>query len=129
MIKVVCGIIYKDEKIFICRRKPSKSLGGFWEFPGGKIEHDETHEGSLTRELMEELEMEVEIQEFYDSSKYNYDQFSIELIAYICTYKSWNQNLTDHDKFEWVDPDKLLDWKLAPADVPLAKKIKEGKRH
>jgi 8-oxo-dGTP diphosphatase len=46
MIKVVCGIIYKNDKIFICRRKPSKSLGGFREFPGGKIEQGESDEDS-----------------------------------------------------------------------------------
>ena len=68
MIKVVCGIIYKDEKKFICRRKPSKSLGGYWEFPCGKIEQYESHKDSLKRELMEELQMEVEIMEYYDSS-------------------------------------------------------------
>lgn len=126
MISVVCGIIFNNGKVFIARRKPSKSLGGYWEFPGGKIEQGENHKDSLKRELMEELKMEVEIMEYYDSSKYEYDNFTIELIAYICMYKTWNHNLTDHDRFEWVTPNELLNWKLAPADVPLAKKIKKA---
>ena len=63
MIKVVCGIIFKDQKIFICRRNPEASLGGYWEFPGGKIEEGEDHRESLKRELMEELLMDVEIEE------------------------------------------------------------------
>lgn len=51
LIKVVCGIIYQDNEIFICRRRPEKSLGGFWEFPGGKVEKGEECEISLLREL------------------------------------------------------------------------------
>ena len=123
MIKVVCGIIYKNDKIFICRRKPNKSLGGFWEFPGGKIEDGESNIDSLKRELMEELQMEVDVIEYLDSSKYDYESFSIELIAYKCNLGNWNLQLTDHDLYEWVTPNEILNWKLAPADIPIAKKI------
>lgn len=124
MIKVVCGIIYQNDKVFICRRKREKSLGGFWEFPGGKIEDGEKHEESLKRELIEELEMEVRVIEYFDSSIYNYENFSIELIAYKCDLIEWNNYLSDHDLFEWVSPIEITKWKLAPADVPLAKKLK-----
>lgn len=58
IIKVVCGIIFNNEKIFICRRNKEKSFAGFWEFPGGKIEVNESHQTALTRELLEELEIE-----------------------------------------------------------------------
>ena len=124
LIKVVCGIVYKNDKVFICRRKPSKHLGGFWEFPGGKIDKGESNEDSLKRELMEELQMEVDVIEYFDSSKYDYKNFSIELIAYNCNLRNWNVHLTDHDLYEWVTPDEILNWKFGPADIPLAKKIK-----
>ena len=123
MIKVVCGIIYKSDKIFICRRKPKKSLSGYWEFPGGKIESDEKIKDCLERELKEELNMTVKIFDYFESSKYNYDNFSIDLIAYKCSLISWNNELTDHDKFAWVHPDEILNYKLAAADIPLAKKL------
>jgi len=123
MIKVICGIIYKDDEIFICRRKSNKSLGGFWEFPGGKIEKGESHEDSLKRELMEELHMEVEVIEYYDSVKYDYGDFAIELIAYTCSFRNWNLSLTDHDLYEWVMPGETLNWKLSPADIPLVKRL------
>ena len=56
LIKVVCGIIYQDNEIFICRRRPEKSLGGFWEFPGGKVEKGEECEISKKSiELMERI--------------------------------------------------------------------------
>ena len=126
MLKVVCGIIYKDEKIFLCRRKMEKSLGGYWEFPGGKIEAGENAEDSLRRELREELDMEVEIERYFATSKYDYPTFFIELIAYICHFKDTPIRLTDHDEYAWVNPQELLDWKLSPADVPLAEKVVEG---
>ncbi|WP_020534799.1 (deoxy)nucleoside triphosphate pyrophosphohydrolase [Lewinella cohaerens] len=119
MIKVVCGIIYKDDKIFLCRRKPEKSLGGYWEFPGGKVEVDEHPEAALQRELYEELAMEVQIDRYFGTSRYDYPDFSIELIAYVCTLKSSNFTLTDHDAYEWVPLGELLEWKLSPADVRL----------
>jgi 8-oxo-dGTP diphosphatase len=66
MIRVICGIIYKDHKILLTRRKKTKSLGGFWEFPGGKVEEGESDKDALERELKEELNIEV----------YNIDFFS-----------------------------------------------------
>lgn len=119
MIKVVCGIIYSDDKVFICRRKPDKSLGGYWEFPGGKVEVNEHPEAALQRELHEELAMEVQIDRYFGTSRYDYPDFSIELIAYCCRLKRSSFTLTDHDAYEWVPPGELLKWKLSPADVVL----------
>ena len=98
MIRVVCGIIKKDNKIFICRRKVEKALGGYWEFPVGKVELNESHEDSLERELREELDMEVNVGAFFKSVEHDYDDFSIELIAYFCEFKSCNYNLTVKSK-------------------------------
>lgn len=128
-IKVVCGIIYNDDKVLICRRKPEKSLGGYWEFPGGKIEENESDEESLIRELKEELDMEVNIESFFNSSEHSYENFTIELIAYKCSFVSSNFKLTDHDKYEWIEPNKLLDWKLAPADIPIAEELITNKNN
>jgi 8-oxo-dGTP diphosphatase len=122
-IKVVCGIIYQDGKVFICRRRPGKHLEGYWEFPGGKIEPNEDGKDSLARELKEELDMEVQIRDYFATSNYSYESLTIELIAYHCDLVRYSSKLTDHDKFEWISPGDLLKWKLAPADIPLAKKL------
>ncbi|MCT4214991.1 (deoxy)nucleoside triphosphate pyrophosphohydrolase [Elizabethkingia anophelis] len=122
-IRVVCGVIFNEGRILLCRRKPEKSLGGYWEFPGGKIEVGETEEESLYRELQEELGIRVEIERYFKSVVHDYDGFTIELIAYICRSGQSVCVLTDHDEYEWVDKSELLNWKLAPADIPIADEL------
>ncbi len=117
IIKIVCGIIWNDGRVFIARRKPEKSLGGYWEFPGGKIEGNEDPETALKRELDEELGMKVNIKSYLASNIHHYDSFSIELIAFECEFVSSNFNLTDHDEFVFDAPRKLCNYKLAPADL------------
>ncbi len=122
-IKVVCGIIFKEDKIFLCRRNANKSLAGYWEFPGGKIEPGEAEKDALSRELYEELGMKVNVLQYYKTVVHPYEKFTIELIAYICQFQEANYKLTDHDKYEWVYKEDLTKWNLAPADIPLAKAI------
>lgn len=116
-IKVVCGIIWKENKVFIARRKAGKSLAGFWEFPGGKLEEGEEPESALVRELEEELGMKVKISAFFGSQVHHYERFSIELLAYTCTFIAASYQLTDHDETAFVDPKDLASYQLAPADL------------
>jgi 8-oxo-dGTP diphosphatase len=125
-IKVVCGIIYYQNKVLICRRKSSKSLGGFWEFPGGKVEKGESSELALIRELREELEMEVESISYFRTNIHDYGLVKIELIAYKCIFISSDIKLVDHDAIEWVDVNDLSNWNLAPADIPIARELKKN---
>lgn len=124
-IKVVCGIIFNEEKIFICKRNKDKSLGGYWEFPGGKIEENETHEEALKRELFEELEMEINVKNFICKSNYNYGEFHIELYGYECELINYNGKLIDHESFEWTECDDFNKYNMAPADIPIINHIKK----
>ena len=119
MTKVVCGIIYKGDKIFLCRRNPDKQLGGYWEFPGGKIESNEKPEQALKRELDEEISMSVKILSHFKTVIHEYEKLTIELIAYKCEFIEAEFELTDHDKYEWLDLKQMINKKLAPADVPI----------
>lgn len=114
---------YNLKNYYYVPSKPEKSLGGYWEFPGGKIEVGETEEESLYRELQEELGIRVEIERYFMSVVHDYDAFTIELIAYICRSGQSVCVLTDHDEYQWVDKSELLNWKLAPADVPIANEL------
>lgn len=123
MTKVVCGIIYKGDKIFLCRRNPDKQLGGYWEFPGGKIESNEKPEQALKRELNEEISMSVKTLSYFTTVIHEYEKLTIELIAYKCEFIEGEFELTDHDKYEWLDLKQMIDKKLAPADVPILQRL------
>lgn len=121
--KVVCGIILCNDEVLICRRKPEKSLGGYWEFPGGKVEGTESYEDSLTRELMEEINLKVKIKKHFFNTVHHYEKITIELISFICETNNPAVESTDHDQLEWVKVENLLNWKLAPADIPIARAL------
>ncbi|GAA4180481.1 (deoxy)nucleoside triphosphate pyrophosphohydrolase [Sphingobacterium ginsenosidimutans] len=125
IIKVVCGIIFKDDLVLICRRKTEKSLGGYWEFPGGKVEGSESYEESLLRELIEELNLKVEIKRHFFDTVHHYDKGAIELISFICSTSATVVESTDHDLVEWVKVSDLLNWNLAPADISIVQAIIE----
>ncbi|QRY56389.1 NUDIX hydrolase [Sphingobacterium siyangense] len=125
LITVVCGIIFKDDLVLICRRKPEKSLGGYWEFPGGKVEDGESKEESLLRELIEELNLKVKIKQHFFDTVHHYENGAIELISFICETENIASESTDHDQLEWVNVSDLLGWELAPADIPIAKELIE----
>ena len=78
-INVVCGIIQKEGKIFIARRKPHKSLGGYWEFPGGKVEPGEDPVTALTRELKEELDMTIANAILFGENLHSYNSSHIHI--------------------------------------------------
>lgn len=123
-ILVVGAIIERDGTVFAARRNPERSAGGLWEFPGGKVEADETPEQALTRELREELGVDVSIGELVDTSLSNVAGLTIELGCYLTELRGSDPvSSTDHDALTWVPLDQLeeLDW--APGDVPIIKRL------
>jgi 8-oxo-dGTP diphosphatase len=124
MIEVVCGVIYNEHgQVLICRRAQHKSLSGYWEFPGGKMEPNELPEQSLSRELLEELGMEVLVQDFLAEVMHKYEDFAIKLVAYRCAFISATYILSDHDRYTWVFPQELVNFELATADIPIAEQL------
>lgn len=115
-IRVVCGIIWNARKVFIARRKPEKNLGGFWEFPGGKLEPDEDSILAIQRELHEEFGMNISNIRFFSSHIHEYETFAIELLSYECEFESASFLLTDHDDYVFVRIEELTGFKIAPAD-------------
>ncbi|WP_020527939.1 (deoxy)nucleoside triphosphate pyrophosphohydrolase [Flexithrix dorotheae] len=125
-IKVVAGIVVREGEILVARKKPGKSLAGFWEFPGGKMETGETPEQALKRELFEEFSIEVEVGKYIETSLYHYPNISVELMAYHATFLSGEIRLVDHDVFKWVVPEDLNSLNMAPADRPFLEKLLSG---
>ena len=121
-ITVIAGAILSDGKILITRRAQGKSLGGFWEFPGGKLEK-ESEEQALIREIKEELSLNIAVKDFIADTTYDYHNFSIYLRVYSAVILSGEIKLVDHDMFRWVAKDQLKDFNFAPADIPIIKKM------
>jgi 8-oxo-dGTP diphosphatase len=121
MIRVIAAIIEKNGKYLLAQRKKGLFLEYKWEFPGGKIEENETPEICLKRELFEEFNIEVEVGDFLVSTIYNYDDFTIELMAFKTGILSGEFELNSHEKIQWVDFFELSSYDLAPADKELLK--------
>jgi len=118
-IRVVAGIIVREDKILIARRKPGKTLAGYWEFPGGKIEGDESPEQALARELHEEFSVRVQVGKWLGTSVYSYPEQEVELLGYFAYLLEGEFALRDHDRICWEERAQLLSYLLAPADIAL----------
>jgi 8-oxo-dGTP diphosphatase len=125
MINVVAAIIRnKDNKILIAQRNLKKSQGGLWEFPGGKIESNETKEEAIIREIKEELDMNIEVYSYFDEKLYEYPDKVINLIALNCTMLDDHYDVLEHEKVEWINKQEFDNFDFAPADVYFVNKLK-----
>ncbi len=109
--------------MLLTRRAEGEKLAGYWEFPGGKVHEGETPEACLARELLEELALECAIGEKVAASEYHYDHGAFEIVAYEAEIISGTLTLSVHDRADWVPIASLLDYPLAPADIPIARCI------
>jgi len=118
-IHVVCSIIEQDGKFLIAQRPKGKSLEFKWEFPGGKIDENETEKEALRREIKEELGIDIDIGERMTPSLYHYREFTVYLIPYRCRILSYNFIHQEHENIEWVDIDSVWVYDIAAADIPI----------
>ena len=128
MITVVAALIEKDNKILIAKRSTGDSnVLGKWEFPGGKVEQNEDEMHAIEREIFEEFELKIKAKKFLVNNVCEYPNKTVDLRLYSCDYISGEFKLHDHSEISWVSKDGLLKYDLAPADIPLAKYVKEIK--
>ena len=126
MVKVVAALIKKDNKILIARRSTGdESLLGKWEFPGGKVEPGENEYQAIEREIKEEFELNIHAKSFLTNNVFQYPLKTVDLRLYSCEYVSGNFKLHDHSEYKYIDKSELLNYDLAPADIPLARFVKE----
>ncbi len=118
-IAVCCAVIIKDGKVFVAQRGEHASQAFKWEFPGGKLEPDETEQDCLHRELAEELQMDVVVIKKLPEFTHSYPEFVVKLIPFQCRLKHHRYAASEHEQTAWLLPDDLpkLDW--AAADIQL----------
>ena len=128
MIKVVAALIENDNKVLLARRSTGDvNVFGKWEFPGGKVEQDENEFDAIEREIKEEFELTIKAKEFLINNVCEYPTKVVDLRLYKCDYVSGEFNLHDHSEYKWVGKEELLEYDLAPADIPLAEYVKKVK--
>ncbi|MGC8886966.1 MAG: 8-oxo-dGTP diphosphatase MutT [Verrucomicrobiia bacterium] len=118
-IEVAAGLIFKDGKLLITRRKKEDYLGGLWEFPGGKRNVNETFEDCLKRELMEELGIEVSVGELLWSMTHNYPEFQVHLRFLFCSLIKGEPKPIGCDSIQWISREQLCDYQFPEADALL----------
>jgi 8-oxo-dGTP diphosphatase len=131
MIDVTAAVIESGGRILICRRREGNRFGGLWEFPGGKTEPGESPEEGLGREIMEELDLDIEVGARIDSFPYGDPPDGIALTAFFARLKPETPELVlkEHAEARWVRPAELHRFEFAPADRPFVRILRkrEGK--
>ena len=123
VIEVVAAIIYKDEAYFATQRGYGE-FEGMWEFPGGKIEPDESREVALKREIQEELGLDIIIENLLCTTEYDYPSFHLTMHCYLCNIASGEIELREHKSARWLTAETLDSVEWLPADKEVIDKLK-----
>ena len=121
-IQVVSAIIIRDGKLFATQRGYGE-WKDWWEFPGGKIEPEESQEDALKREIREELATEIEVGTLLSTVEYDYHKFHLTMHCYLCTIISGELSLLEHEDARWLTTDELDSVKWLPADKDVIEKL------
>ncbi|WP_112321149.1 8-oxo-dGTP diphosphatase MutT [Oceanibium sediminis] len=115
------ALIDPDGRVLLAQRPEGKSMGGLWEFPGGKVEPGETPEAALIRELHEELGIDTwqSCLAPLSFASHSYPDFHLLMPVFAC--RKWNGTPMGKEgqALRWVRPNKLRDYPMPPADLPL----------
>ncbi|HBR01455.1 MAG TPA: 8-oxo-dGTP diphosphatase MutT [Ruminiclostridium sp.] len=123
MLNVAAAVIVKENKILITQRAKEDSFPLKWEFPGGKLEEGETPEECLKREITEELNLDIDVQNYLGSYAYPYETGDIRLIIYKAQIISGDMQLNVHNDAKWVTVNELKNYEFPPADTDLIEKL------
>jgi 8-oxo-dGTP diphosphatase len=129
IIPVLAAIILNHEgNVLLAQRKPEKVNGLKWEFPGGKLKVKESPEYCLSREIEEEMGIKIAVRQLFAAVNYSYPEENIILLAYFAELVAGSFSLTDHKEVRWVPLNKLLNYDLSPADIPIVQRLIENFR-
>ncbi len=126
-IDVVAAIIVDDGKILATQRGYGEFEGG-WEFPGGKVEAGETPEQAIVREIREELNASIRVDDFLVQVEHDYPTFHLSMKCFICSLDGSGFQLLEHHAARWLDIEHIdsVDW--LPADIKVVDAIKARNR-
>lgn len=124
-IHVAAAIIKKNNQIMIAQRLKG-DFAGQWEIPGGKLEEGESASDALKREIMEEMELHITVDEFLITAEYDYPTFHLQMDCFMCSLVDEEIHLHDHSAIQWIDIHediKNINW--VPADVHVIEAVQK----
>lgn len=122
-IEVVAAIIHDDSRIFATQRGYG-DWKDYWEFPGGKMEGEETPEDALKKEIWEELETKIVIEQLITTVEYDYPKFHLTMHCFWCHVDSGSLTLKEHEAARWLQRDELDSVEWLPADKIVIEEIR-----
>lgn len=128
-IEVVAAIIRKEDKIFCAQRADKGELAKKWEFPGGKIESGESHQEALIREIKEELNTDIKVNNFVLTVEHEYNSFILTMHCYECNVITGYLSIGEHIDSKWLTLLEMLDYDFAQADVPVIHHLIKSMNH
>ena len=123
-IEVVAAIIHDDKGGVFATQRGYGEWQDFWEFPGGKVESGESHEDALKREIWEELETKIIVEQLMKTIEYDYPKFHLTMHCFWCHIESGNLTLKEHEAARWLPLDDLMQVNWLPADLELLEIMK-----
>ena len=125
-IEVVAAIIRDDEGRVFATQRGYGEWQDFWEFPGGKMEPGESPEEALKREIWEELETRIEVEQLVTTMEYDYPRFHLTMHCFWCHVESGSLTLKEHEAARWLSRENLDTVNWLPADKIVIESIKEN---
>jgi mutator protein MutT len=122
-IDVAIAVVVRNGKVLICQRKDQDTFGGYWEFPGGKAEADESIESCLDREMKEELNLIVRSIAAFPIIEHDYPTVQLRLHPFLCDHLEGEPQLIECQQAIWIDPIQLRDFRFPPANHALLEQI------
>ena len=120
---VTAAIIRRDNCVLITKRPETSRHGGMWEFPGGKLDPNESPQEGLRRELHEELGIDSEVGNIFETIYFRYPQGTVLILAYECRHRHGAIRNLEVDEHRWVPVKDLGQYNLLPADAPIVDKL------
>jgi mutator protein MutT len=118
-IEAAIALVGKAGKLLVCQRKDDDTLGGYWEFPGGKCEEGETLEECLARELREELAIAVRPIARLTTIEHDYPHVLLRLHPFVCQHEAGEVQHLECQASHWIDPPMLRNYQFPPANETL----------
>jgi len=123
-INVVAAVIRNTENHILATQRGYGEWKEWWEFPGGKVEANETPEDALRREIREELSANIRVERFLKTVEYDYPTFHLSMRCYLCTFESETIQMNEHADARWVNVSEIDCIRWLPADIEVVNELK-----